>query len=67
MVIPPEGVHLSCPVHPEGHHVFGSQPIYMESEPELRLDKWERKTGKPSYPAKWDSQIIGSSDNNWRR
>ena len=24
MVIPPEGVHLSCPVHPGGHHVFGA-------------------------------------------
>lgn len=23
MVIPPGGVHLSCPAHPEGHHVFG--------------------------------------------
>ena len=25
MVIPPGGAHLSCPVHPEGHHIFGSQ------------------------------------------
>lgn len=25
MVIPPQGVHLSCPVHPAGHHIFGSQ------------------------------------------
>lgn len=25
MVIPPDGVHLSCPAHPEGHHVFGNQ------------------------------------------
>jgi hypothetical protein len=24
MVIPPEGVHISCPVHPEGHHIYGS-------------------------------------------
>ena len=23
MVIPPEGIHLSCPVHPAGHHVYG--------------------------------------------
>ena len=23
MVIPPEGAHISCPVHPEGHHIFG--------------------------------------------
>lgn len=25
MVIPPEGVHLTCPEHPEGHHVYGPQ------------------------------------------
>lgn len=24
MVIPPEGIHMPCPAHPEGHHVFGS-------------------------------------------
>lgn len=23
MVIPPEGVHLSCPVHYHGHHIYG--------------------------------------------
>ena len=28
MVIPPEGVHLSCPIHPQGHHVFGSRISY---------------------------------------
>jgi hypothetical protein len=25
MVIPPGGVHLDCPVHPEGHHIHGPQ------------------------------------------
>lgn len=25
MVIPSQGVHLSCPVHPAGHHIFGPQ------------------------------------------
>lgn len=25
IAIPPQGVHLSCPVHPEGHHIFGPQ------------------------------------------
>lgn len=29
MVIPPGGVHLECPVHPEGHHVFGPQVTFM--------------------------------------
>ena len=29
MVIPPEGVHLDCPAHPEGHHVFGSGILWM--------------------------------------
>jgi hypothetical protein len=23
MVIPPEGAHLSCPIHPNGHHIYG--------------------------------------------
>src|SRR5271157_2470442 len=31
MVIPPGGVHLSCPIHPEGHHVFGPEISWMES------------------------------------
>lgn len=31
MAIPPEGVHLSCPVHPDGHHVFGSASISFSS------------------------------------
>ena len=29
MVIPPGGVHLECPIHPEGHHVFGPQVTFM--------------------------------------
>jgi hypothetical protein len=36
MVIPPEGVHLECPVHPEGHHVFGSPATFMHSKPRVR-------------------------------
>jgi hypothetical protein len=32
MVIPPEGVHLDCPAHPEGHHIFGS-PTWMSNPP----------------------------------
>ena len=31
MVIPPGGVHLDCPVHPEGHHVFGPSITWLES------------------------------------
>jgi hypothetical protein len=30
MVIPPEGVHISCPVHPEGHHIYGSGITWMD-------------------------------------
>ncbi len=30
MVIPPGGVHLECPIHPEGHHVFGPQITWMD-------------------------------------
>lgn len=25
MVIPAGGIHLHCPVHPEGHHVYGTE------------------------------------------
>lgn len=25
MVIPPGGVHLPCPCHPEGHHIRGTE------------------------------------------
>ena len=41
MVIPPGGVHLDCPVHPEGHHVFGSE-IHFMSDP---------------APVKWDNNL----------
>jgi|SRR5208283_1006458 len=43
MVIPPGGVHLNCPVHPEGHHVFGPG-IRMDNnlpDPSFKV------TGKP--------------------
>jgi hypothetical protein len=33
MVIPPEGVHLDCPAHPEGHHVFGSGITWNSNPP----------------------------------
>ncbi len=33
IVIPPEGMHLSCPVHPEGHHVFGTGVVWCEQQP----------------------------------
>lgn len=23
--VPPEGMHISCPAHPEGHHLYGTQ------------------------------------------
>lgn len=25
IVIPPKGIHLSCPVHSAGHHIYGSR------------------------------------------
>lgn len=25
IVIGPEGIHLSCPAHPAGHHIYGTQ------------------------------------------
>ena len=31
MVIPPGGVHLECPIHPAGHHVFGPQISWMDA------------------------------------
>jgi hypothetical protein len=27
MVVPPEGAHISCPVHPEGHHISGPPQV----------------------------------------
>lgn len=49
MVIPPGGVHLECPVHPDGHHVFGSQVSFMESKP------WCEYTDDPSKHLTMDS------------
>lgn len=47
MVIPPGGVHLDCPVHPAGHHIFGNQITCKE--PEI----W--KAGPSKYPLTFDS------------
>jgi len=38
MVIPPQGIHLSCPVHPEGHHIYGSPVTWMETP--MMSRKW---------------------------
>ncbi len=35
MVIPPGGIHLDCPVHPDGHHVFGPEITYSMAFCEL--------------------------------
>jgi hypothetical protein len=50
MVIPPEGVHLSCPAHPEGHHIFGSSVTWMEAPltPLWKTDVRGREFNSPS-------------------
>ena len=47
MVIPPGGIHLECPVHPEGHHVFGQQ-VYMGE--------------RPKYERSWDNNLPDPND-----
>lgn len=39
MVIPPGGVHLSCPAHPAGHHIFGPAVSWME-QPLYKSKPW---------------------------
>jgi len=50
MVIPPGGVHLECPVHPEGHHVFGHQVVYCENNLPDPADKpWCEYDHSPKF------------------
>lgn len=56
MVIPPGGVHLECPVHPEGHHVFGSPTVWMGDR--TPADKYQRPNlpeRDNNLPDPWDS------------
>jgi hypothetical protein len=50
MVIPLEGVHLDCPVHPEGHHVFGSAVMW----------------GTPDYDSSRNRTVEFDSTRRWR-
>jgi hypothetical protein len=45
IVIPPEGIHLSCPVHPEGHHIYGHGITWMNDRlPDPPgITPWERR------------------------
>jgi hypothetical protein len=60
MVIPPEGVHISCPVHPEGHHIYGSgitwDPMWRENNLPDR-----RNEPRGSYdPRRWEDSCTGT-------
>ncbi len=46
MVIPPEGVHISCPAHPEGHHIYGSSITWTET-PMWKEDNLPAPWSKP--------------------
>ena len=50
MVIPPEGVHLECPVHPERHHVFGPGITWMR-QPYMNPFRFEQDD---NLPDPWD-------------
>ena len=62
MVIPPGGVHLSCPIHPEGHHVFGPEISWMDSP-----INYERNLPDPADsprseydPKRWEDSCQGT-------
>jgi hypothetical protein len=56
MVIPPEGIHLSCPVHPEGHHIYGSTAMWMDNPMQPSTQKpWCEYEHDPSKDLTYDS------------
>jgi hypothetical protein len=61
MVIPAEGIHLSCPVHPEGHHIYGNQitcatPTLNSPIIEFQHDPSKDLTyDSTKSPVEWDS------------
>ena len=65
MVIPPEGIHLSCPVHPEGHHIYGTQ-ITCQTSPIVEYQH------DPSKDLTYDSTrpygtATGFTGNDWNK
>jgi hypothetical protein len=52
MVIPPGGVHLDCPVHPEGHHIFGPPSPWMETPTWADFDSTYRPIEYDHDPSK---------------
>jgi len=62
MVIPPEDVHLSCPVHPAGHHIHGSGISWMENnlpDPAGTVSWVEEETHRRIG--------TGSTENDWHK
>lgn len=62
MVIPPEGVHIPCPVHPEGHHIYGSPVTWMET-PMRREDNLPDRRNEPwgEYsPRHWEDSCTST-------
>ena len=47
MVIPPGGVHLSCPVHPGGHHIDGPGITWCEERPMWKEDNLPDRRNEP--------------------
>ena len=75
MVIPAEGIHLHCPVHPEGHHIYGNEitcatPINpgiveFQHDPSKDLTYDSTKT-----PVEYDSTrriMTGDTSNDWHK
>jgi hypothetical protein len=46
MVIPAEGIHLHCPVHPEGHHIQGSQITCATPMPGSQIVEYQHDPSK---------------------
>jgi hypothetical protein len=56
IVIPPEGIHLPCPVHPEGHHIYGSGIVWCENNlPDPANKPWCEYEHDPSKDLTYDS------------
>ena len=62
MVIPPEGVHISCPVHSEGHHIPGNGIMWDET-PMRQEDNLPDRRNEPMGlydPDHWKDTCTGT-------
>jgi hypothetical protein len=58
LYIPPgEHIHLECPVHPQGHVLYGSPITFMDTP----MKRWENNLPDPDWKVTGSGNVLDSS------